>query len=78
MIIDKKKLKVYKALSNIWRVTILQKLYDGPLLVKDIKEGLNITSANLGQHLKVLVKAKLVSFKGETNKRIYKLREGNK
>lgn len=49
-----KKIDIFKALSNPIRIKIIEKLYDGPVCVCMLNEVVDLSQANLSQHLKIL------------------------
>jgi ArsR family transcriptional regulator, arsenate/arsenite/antimonite-responsive transcriptional repressor len=65
--------KIYKALAEINRRKIVFWLGLGELNVSDIVKKLDLTQATISNHLSILRKAGLVSYKIKGKERIYKL-----
>ena len=61
------------ALADPTRRAILEHLREGPLPVKDIARALPVSRPAVSQHLRVLERAGLVSFRREGTLRIYRL-----
>jgi len=67
--------RLFAALANIRRVTILSHLKQGPMCLQDFVLALNTSSATLIQHLKVLVKSGLVVAKKHGRMTYYSISE---
>jgi DNA-binding transcriptional ArsR family regulator len=61
------------ALSEPIRVTILERLAQGPLSVGELAAGLPVTRPAVSQHLKVLKNAALVRDEAKGTRRIYRI-----
>jgi len=63
--------RVIQALADPTRRTIFERLRRGPLPVRRLAEGLEVTRPAVSQHLKVLVGAGLVHVRRQGTSRIY-------
>jgi DNA-binding transcriptional ArsR family regulator len=63
--------RVFAALHDPTRRTVLEKLRSGPKPVGEIARGLPVTRPAVSQHLKVLKDAGLVDDRSEGTRRIY-------
>ena len=63
--------RVFSALYDPTRRTVLERLRDGPRSVGEIAAGLPVTRPAVSQHLKVLKDAGLVADRSEGTRRIY-------
>jgi len=63
-----------KSIANPLRLRILCKLLDGEMTAGDLSRGLEISQANLSQHLTWLKKEKLVEFSRKGTAITYRLR----
>ena len=63
--------RVFAALHDPTRRTILERLRDRPRAVGEIASGLPVTRPAVSQHLKVLKEAGLVDDRSEGTRRIY-------
>ena len=58
-------------LAHHTRLSVVDKLKDGPKCVGDIRDLLNVTQPNLSQHLALLRREGIIDFYEEGNKRCY-------
>lgn len=65
--------RVFAALHDPTRRTILERLRDRPRAVGEIARGLPVTRPAVSQHLKVLKEAGLVDDRSEGTRRIYQI-----
>lgn len=63
--------RIFAALYDPTRRTVLEKLRSGPKPVGEIARGLPVTRPAVSQHLKVLKEAGLVGDRSEGTRRIY-------
>ena len=63
--------RVFSALYDPTRRTVLERLRDGPQSVGEIAAGLPVSRPAVSQHLKVLKDAGLVADRSEGTRRIY-------
>lgn len=66
---------IYKALGDPSRVKITALLGEKDCTVDELKDGAGISQSSTSQHLKILYKADLVSYKKHGNFRIYSLQK---
>ncbi|OPH59018.1 transcriptional regulator [Paenibacillus ferrarius] len=64
----------FSALAEPNRLRIVELLLDGPLMVGEITERLQLQQPQVSKHLRVLLDAGLVEVQAEANRRNYKLR----
>ena len=65
--------RVFAALHDPTRRTVLERLRSGPKPVGEIARGLPVTRPAVSQHLKVLKEAGLVDDRSEGTRRIYQI-----
>lgn len=65
--------RVFAALHDPTRRTVLERLRSGPKPVGEIARGLPVTRPAVSQHLKVLKEAGLVDNRSEGTRRIYQI-----
>jgi DNA-binding transcriptional ArsR family regulator len=65
---------VLRALADESRLTLLQKLADGPATAGDLAALLPIARPGVSRHLRVLREAGLVEARKEAQRRVYRLR----
>ena len=65
--------RVFAALNDPTRRTVLERLRNGPKPVGEIARGLPVTRPAVSQHLKVLKEAGLVDDRSEGTRRIYQI-----
>jgi ArsR family transcriptional regulator len=63
----------FKALAHPTRVRILKHLKEGPRCVCEFTEDLDVEQSNISQHLAILRKQEIVSFRKEGLKVIYRV-----
>ncbi|HEY7005580.1 MAG TPA: metalloregulator ArsR/SmtB family transcription factor [Sphingomicrobium sp.] len=63
--------RVFAALHDATRRSVLERLRDGPQSVGEIARGLPVTRPAVSQHLKVLKEAGLVDDRSQGTRRIY-------
>ncbi|WNQ14143.1 metalloregulator ArsR/SmtB family transcription factor [Paenibacillus aurantius] len=66
--------KIFGALAEPNRFSIVELLREGPLTVGEIAEQLGLQQPQASKHLRVLSEAGLVEVQPSANRRIYKLR----
>lgn len=72
--ITQTKAEIFKALAHPTRINILESLRDGDRCVCEIIEEVNIEQSNVSQHLAVLKKLDIVTYKKDGLKVIYKVK----
>ena len=73
MVLFEKQAEVFKALSQGYRVAIIDFLRDGEQCVCDIAEHIGAERSNVSRHLSVMVSAGVLSYRKDGLKVLYSL-----